>query len=68
MLEKTFKDRIIRGVEAQKFEKLLAPHQNAITASDQTILGKALTEVGHGLSCCHVCGVEMCSSVLVLRL
>jgi len=42
MLEKMFKERIIRKSEVEKFEKLLAPHQNAILPDDITILGRAV--------------------------
>jgi len=44
MLEKVFKERIIRPPEVQKFEALLQPHQNALVAGSQTVLTKAITE------------------------
>jgi len=44
MLEKMFKERIIRTPEVQKFEKLLAPHQNAQITDGRTVLTKAIME------------------------
>lgn len=44
LLEKTFKERIIRDDEIIFFKKLLAPHQNAITGSGMTVLEESMTE------------------------
>lgn len=44
MLRKMLHDRIIRSDEAQKFEKMLAPHQNAMLADGTYILERALRE------------------------
>ena len=44
MLTKVFNDRFIRNVEVEKFKKLLAPHQNAITPGGGTVLGTAVME------------------------
>lgn len=47
MLEKMFKERIIRKPDVEKFEKLLAAHQNAMMAAGQTVLSKAI--IGHNI-------------------
>jgi COP9 signalosome complex subunit 4 len=44
MLEKMFTDRIVRRAEMEKFQGLLAPHQNAMTASGMTLLERAVIE------------------------
>jgi len=44
LLEKVFKERIIRDAEIKQFEKSLAPHQNALTSSGMTVLYESMTE------------------------
>jgi len=44
LLEKMFKERIIRESEIKQFEKRLAPHQNAQTSSGMTVLQDSMTE------------------------
>jgi len=47
LLEKMFKGQIIRNDEVKKFEEVLAPHQNATTASGRTVLQNSI--VSHNL-------------------
>jgi len=42
MLEKIFKERIVRAHEVEMFQKLLAKHQNAETKSGRTVLQDAI--------------------------
>jgi len=44
MLEKMFKEQIVRPQDVQKFEKLLAEHQNASTKNGLTVLQNAIIE------------------------
>jgi len=44
LLEKVFKERIIRDAEVKQFEKSLSPHQNALTSSGMTVLYESITE------------------------
>jgi len=44
LLEKMFKERIIRDHEIKQFEKRLAPHQNATTSSGMTVLQDSMIE------------------------
>jgi len=44
MLEKMFKERIVRTQEIEQFEKLLQEHQNAQTSSGNTVLLNSMIE------------------------
>jgi len=44
MLEKMFKERIVRQNEVEAFQKLLQPHQNAETSTGRTVLANSVIE------------------------
>jgi len=44
LLEKIFKERIIRSSEVEVFQKLLQPHQNAETSTGRTVLQNSIIE------------------------
>mmetsp|Transcript_96011 Transcript_96011/g.151211 ORF Transcript_96011/g.151211 Transcript_96011/m.151211 type:complete len:393 (+) Transcript_96011:97-1275(+) len=44
ILQKMFLERLIRGMEVQKFAETLLPHQKAIMADGQTVLEKAVLQ------------------------
>jgi len=44
MLEKIFKERIVRSAEVEGFQKLLATHQNAETSTGRTVLQNSIIE------------------------
>jgi len=44
MLEKMFKERIVRQTEVENFQKLLQAHQNAETSTGRTVLANAVIE------------------------
>lgn len=44
MLEKMFKEHIVRQADVDQFQKLLAPHQNAETATGRSVLANSIIE------------------------
>jgi len=44
LLEKMFKERIIRASEVQQFQKILQTHQNATTSTGMTVLENSMVE------------------------
>lgn len=44
ILHKMFMDRLIKGLEVQKFEESLLPHQKAMMADGQTVLERAVLQ------------------------
>lgn len=44
LLEKMFKDRIVRDLEVKSFEQTLQTHQNAATANGMTVLQNSMAE------------------------
>jgi len=44
LLEKMFKERIIRNSEVEVFQKMLQPHQNAETSTGRTVLQNSMIE------------------------
>jgi len=44
MLEKMFKEQIVRPADVEAFQKLLSPHQNAETATGRSVLANSIIE------------------------